>query len=455
MADCGAKNVGKNKSVSALADIQSAIVGAIEAFTPDPSFIKNSIPFIFGDGKPVDDTLTAIINSTTYTDFISAQITRSVSNIAGTFTLTLRDKWRFEDDSWPFVPGTKIQLQAGSFPQKSAIVTGFIDRVEVSVSAEDREIVISGRDKTGDLVDCAPDLKGSEFKNLSLLDIAKKLCEPFGIGVTFVGTQKSGSVVQSPGAASIAPSVSKKTKPKFNIRPGESVFNILHDLVKEAGYLMFPDEFGDLIIFDRTTAGLSKSPVPLTQGENILSAQAVYDFSDRYSLYIVKGQSYGTDNFSSTNSTEPEGRASDCAIDRYRSTVVISERNVDKAGAQKRAEWEATTRATRSTDVRCVVQGWSRPDGSLWSINELVTVHAGFIGIGDDMVVNSVAFSKNTSGGTLTTLGLSRKDSYVTIKEVDADKDPIKRPLGWQSPGAANTIENVYKLFGKKIPPGF
>ena len=459
MAECGSKNKGIDSSLTGLAKLQSDVASKIAEFTPDPSFIKNSIPFIFGNGQLVNDSLTAIIGGATYTDFLSCSITRSVASMAGTFSLTLRDRWRYSDEGWPFIPGTKVQLQVGAYPSKHAIITGYIDKVEVSVTAEEREVIISGRDKTGDLIDCSVDFKQSELKNLSLVDIAKMLCEPFGIGVTFAGTASAGGLLAAAASSSLAffspDAGSKSKKPKFNIKPGETVFNILHDLCKESGYLMYPDEFGDLIIFDRKSAGLSKSPVPLVQGENILSANGTYDFTDRYSQYVVKGQAVTTNDFFGSKTTEPEGRASDCAVERYRSLVIISERDTDAAKATERAQWEATTRATKSTDVSIVVQGWSRPDSSIWSVNELVPVDAGFIGINEDLVVNSVQFTKNTSGGTLTTLGLSRKDSYIKSADLEAEADPIKKPIGWQSPGAAGTIENVYKLFTSKVPSGF
>jgi len=299
---------------------------------------------------------------------------------------------------------------------------GFIDRLDVDISNDDRRVEITGRDLTGDLVDSSAPTEPSEFKNITILQLAQKFAIPFGI-------------------ATIADVDILPPFPKYTVKQGETIFELLSRAAALRGLLLITNELGNLIITNRSSAfSQVRSPVPLVQGKNILNARASYDNSDRFQTYIAKGQSEGNEVFNGVNVTSPIGSAVDSGIFRPRQKTVIADGSTDFAGAQKRANWEATVRAAKSVEVEIKVQGWQKiPGGGLWKINELVNIDAGYLGIeANELLIFSVNFSKSLGGGTVTTLGLTRADAYIPNQPALTPVSDPQTNLGWK--------QNVFKI---------
>ena len=445
-------------------------------------------------GRPVPDAVTVQVGTTKYDAWESIKIARGLDTMAGVFSISMVDKWRESKEKWPLVPGERVNVQIGGKP----VITGYIDKLDVGVTNDDRSIVITGRDKTGDLIDSSAFADPSTFKNITIESLAKKFAtEIFGIKVTLDGS--SGLPFD-----------------KFTIKQGETVFEMLERAAKLRGLLLISDERGDLVItsraggsigaapsirsagkaatdvfgravpsvkniqksFDFPTKGLGgKSKVSLTAGEdgNILSAKATYDYTDRYQTYLVKGQSQGTDVFNRKNVTSVSAVARDLAIQRSRVRIILADGSVNKVTAQKRANWEAIVRATKSVDVVVKVEGWFKPkeksaaseavdslvpnklksvaaavqddDQELWKVNELVHLNARFIGLDTEMLITGVQFNKSISGGTITTLKLTRPDAFDPDKEeISLESDPT-RNLGWLEEGTQSVVGFLKDLF--------
>ncbi len=103
-------------------------------------------------------------------------------------------------------------------------------------------VTISGRDVTGDLVDCPPDPRGKhEYRDLSLTEFAEKLCKPFGIKVRC--------------DTDVSPNFDKMT-----VEAGETVLSALSKYAKQRGVLITTDRVGTLVITrsgqERAAAGI-------------------------------------------------------------------------------------------------------------------------------------------------------------------------------------------------------
>lgn len=371
----------------------------------------------------------------TYDSWEGVRITRSMNSLAGTFQVSMSDKWRNTGGKWPFSPGEPVKVYVG----KTQALTGYIDRLEVEVSNDDRNMVITGRDKTADLIDSSAYQTKNEFKKISLEDLAKKFAtELFQIKV-------------------IVKADTGKPFDRFSIKSGETVFEMLDRACKLRGVFLQSDENGNLVITNRGGAsadvvgggdllaaaksGLSaiskatglgaSTGADLVQGINILTASASYDDTERFATYIVKGQAQGTDAFSGKSVTQIEATAYDLSVDRRRPLIIIAEGSIDKKAAQKRADWESNIRAAKALEVSITAQGWFKKDGKLWQVNDLCTVKAGFIGFSDEqkLLITQVTFSKDSSG-TFTELKLTRPDAYE-IAQPKKDKDP-KGKAGWK-----------------------
>ncbi len=103
------------------------------------------------EGIIEDDAATFYVNNKVYEGFKNITLSRNLTSLTGTFQITLVDKWQVEEEDFTLKPGSKISCKLGNTP----LYEGFIDKMTISLSSSSRNLTISGRDKTGDLVDCA------------------------------------------------------------------------------------------------------------------------------------------------------------------------------------------------------------------------------------------------------------------------------------------------------------
>lgn len=409
--------------------------------------INNAFPAIFNKGDLIDDAVTVILDGGfVYDAWSSVSVTRSLEQVSGTFGIELVDKWRQSSEDWPLRPGVLVNVKIG----KENVITGFIDQISCDVSNDDRSLSIAGRDVTGDLVDCSAVSDPSEFKNISIDALAKKFAtDIFDIPVEMKATGVEPFEV-------------------FTVKQGESIFEMLERAAKLRGVLLLSDSKGSLVIANRagesspqsvsnlpkapslknlaaeavfSVTGVDRTSVALIQGENILEASASYDNSDRFAEYIIKGQAPGSDNFNGKSVTSVVAKATDEAIDRPRKKIVIADGSINTDSAKKRAQWEATIGAARSLEVVIKVQGWSeKPGGPLWSVNKIIQVEAGFIGLPEvELLITGVQFTKSIGEGTTTSLKLARVDAYDPEVELIKEKDPTQN-LGWKSGNIKSSI---------------
>ena len=354
-------------------------------------------PNVFEKLTLIDDAVTLFINKEIYEGWEDVQITREINALASDFQMQLTDKWRVDKEPWRIQTGDLVHIHAG----KKSILTGYVDKIDLSVSANERKVTVSGRSKTCDLVDCS--VTGlNEYAGLNLQEIANKVVAPFKIPVKFLSP---------PGGAF----------EKVTVQQGESVFALLDRLARQRKLLMYPSYDGFLMFSKNAN---KESVSELVQGVNVLDGHATYDDSNRFSEYIVKGQNHSFLG-DEEQSSEAQGSATDEGIERYRPYVLVAETTADDSTTTDRAAYEANIRAANAIEAEVQVQGWFQEDGSFWEINEIVPCDFGFLGIREKMLVKKVVFIKNNSG-TYTTLSLTRSDAYAFDKKVKK-----QRKKGW------------------------
>ena len=254
---------------------------------------------------------------------------------------------------------------------------------------------ISGRDKTGDLVDCSALYKSGQWFNVKLDRLALDLLAPYGIKV----------IVQANIGAAF---------PTHNIQQGESVFECLERAARMRGVLLTSNSQGDLVI---TRAGKAKASMAIVEGENLLSGHVDLSWKDRYSSYTVKGQTSG-DGWMYGNAgkvqVNPKITVADKAITRHRPLIVLNEGKADGVTAERRAKWEKNIRVGRSARITAQVQGWGSAE-KLWEPNQLVLVRAPSLRANFEMLVVSVTYLLD-EGGTRTELSLSLPEAFDMLE---------------------------------------
>lgn len=326
-----------------------------------------------------------------YGGWKSVRVTRGIDAIAGAFELAVNERWQADGERWPIGEGDECSVILNGEP----VITGFIDARTFSASSGQHGVSLSGRDRTGDLVDSSVMLPAWEFTDVPVLNLARQICQPHGV-----------SVHLQPGLTLSTVTIPKK----FSIDPGDTALQALENLCRVAGVLPVSDGLGNLIL---TRAGASRCTTELVLGKNVLEADLKLSLAGRFRTYKVLGSHKGTDESHGVTVARVVGSATDPDVPRAsRVLLVRPEGAVTAAQAKTRAEWEATVRAARADTASVTVQGWTQASGKLWPVNALVKTRFPQWGFAADMLIVRATHTLDVNGGTTTGLELARPDAF-------------------------------------------
>lgn len=326
----------------------------------------------------------------------TVSIERELGAICGRFSVSLLDSWEKLSKSWFIKPFSKCTV----YIDDERVLTGYVDAVNMAHSSNGTEISVSGRDLTSDLVDCTPGLKVFQYNNISYSTLARKLLANFSIEfVRDYDPKKAFKFVQ--------------------INPGTRVSSILEEYARYRGLILRTDQFGRLVA---TNPGSGSSQVSLVYGQNIKAYTLSYDTQQRYSEVRVISQVQDVADFFGTQANQVEGVAKDAGVPRFRPYEIVADQSADAVDGKTRARWEANTRAAKSEVLNVEVVDWRQGPGlsfPLWEVNSKVWVQIPEVGLNGEFLISSVRFMKDVNGGTVTNLGIERKDAYQPEPTVD------------------------------------
>lgn len=320
------------------------------------------------------ETVTLTVGGERHEGWTSVEIERAIDTLTGSFSLSLTERWADRPVAFLLEAGAACTVAIAG----ETIITGWIDRLAPSIDGNSHAISISGRDRAGDLVDCSAIATPGSWRNVKLETIAAELAAPFGITVT--------------AKADTGPAIRR-----FAIQQGESVQAAIERLCRFAGLLAISTAKGDVELIVPATG----APVEtFEEGKTILAASAAHDVTGRFSDYLIKGQASGDDEASGKTVAGPKGEARDPGIKRHRPLLVIAEEQATLANLEKRAKWEASTRAGRAQPVTVTAPGWRGPDGKLRDRNTIISLIAPSMFASGKMLVQSVKYSLDEGGTT-------------------------------------------------------
>lgn len=332
----------------------------------------------------MSDDVTVTINGMRYAGWSDIRVTRSLDSAAADFDISVTERWSDDDQPWQIAPFDACTVAIDDQP----VLTGYVDRYLPAYDAETHTVRITGRSKTGDLIDCMPDIHGGQFNGQKIDRIATAVAAPFGITVKLNGDA---------GA----------TLPDATLEKAETAYRFVERLARLQSLLICDDEFGNLVL---TEAGAETANGALTEGDNIKSASATLTAHERFSVYAVLGQAP-----LSWDSEEAQiaikGEATDPACPRYRRHAEMSEAPLDNTGAKARARWRALYNFGRSTEATIAVAGWRQANGDLWRINQLVPVISPRLALNRPLLITSVSFYLSEAG-RVTELRLAPQEAY-------------------------------------------
>lgn len=348
----------------------------------------------------MSDRLVLRVGGRDFEGWQSVSVTRSIENCTSTWSVSASRRVADKVNPIGVRPSSSCEILIRDEEGRAErVLTGFVDDVTASYDARSSSLGLSGRSRTGDLVDCSVISEAKRWSNATPWRIASEIAGSYGIAV--VEALPEGEVLDK--------------VPRFRIEPGESCFEALDRLGKAARVLVTDDASGRLVL---TRAGntVASTALVLGEGGNILSGSAVFSAADRYNEYIIRGQRAGDDQDYGAAVASVEGSATDegdLDAGRHRVLIIRPEVSVSGAAAKLMAEWEAAKRAAESTTLTYTVQGWRQGDGSLWTPNQLVHVRDGEFGIDRQLLVVDVTYTLDADQGTLTTMTLRPREGYL------------------------------------------
>lgn len=348
------------------------------------------------NARALSNAIQLRIGGQMFTGWQSASITRSIEKIAGQFELGIVKPVGV--DLGQLSPGHALVLMING----QNVITGWLDEFSADVSDKDFTLKITGRDKTGDLVDCAAIRKGGAWSGRSLASIAADLCQPFGISVRWDVTDANAA----------------KPFGTFKLEHSETVYEALGRAARQRGVLMTSNANGELVFTQAGTASAGN----LELGQTLLSLNYNNNWQDRFSLYRVCGHHHGGGDLGDSMSVDqvagPQADVIDPAVTRYRPTLKIADHNVTQQTAWARADHERRHAIAKSTRVTATVPGWYRADGQLWDVNSVVSVTAAAIGINAlPLLIVVVEYSLSDNDGLTAQLTLAPREGYIVPVE--------------------------------------
>lgn len=358
------------------------------------------------------------IGGRAWTGWTTLSISWSLEQLARQFEMETVARQPGDVVPLDLVPGASCVVAVRRGGHATTTVTGQIDVVEISENkgAGTLSYRLAGTSRASLLVRCSHQHPTGEVRGLDAVEIMRVLARDYGIEVEFDARDRGGPL------------------DKHTLEWGETVFEAMDRLARDRGWLLVDDAEGRVRIVE---AGTSRGDNLVYGTSPVLSWSYRADTTDRLTRYVVMGQRRGTNSLYGSFAASNRGEAVDPWIDQDLPLYFSAEVSADPAYCQRRASWEAATRAGRATSVEVRLPGWRDSSGYLWDTNVLCHVVFPRAKVDRDLLVSRVVFSRETDG-EFTTLTLSPPSGFA--REPPATKAERKR----SRPKASLYVEDWY-----------
>lgn len=272
---------------------------------------------------------------------------------------------------WNFPPGTPVQVLAGG----DLLVDGYINRYHTQGDQKTHRVMISGRGKGQDFVDCSAKHPTGNAKDKTPVEFAREF-DHYGVGINA--------------------KIPLDKVPYQQIRQGETCFECLERSLRSQGATLMGEADGSISATNAKAA--TRAGGSLTEGHNILRWSLSLDDQDRFQEYTVKGQNrHGT----GADSLRIKEEERDSGVRRYRNRIIVNETDTDKGRAKKRAKHQKNRAAGESKKSGITVVGWRDAGGALWTPNTIVFINGPrLLHLDQDMLIEAVTFEQDSQHGT-------------------------------------------------------
>lgn len=353
------------------------------------------------------------LNGQDYTDFIGAAVARSMETAATAFTFTSTAN---PDNLFPIKNGDKVEILADG----ETVCIGFVEDISVSYDAASHTITIKGRSLLADLVDSTVgEIKEFEGQ-VNFEDIIRTVLDSLTL-IDIKIINKAGKI-ENFSASDIT-----------SAETGQNAFDFLELYARKRQVLITTNGSGNLVI---ARAGQITSLARLkhmvgANDNNVLSATLRDNKADLFNRYTANSQLNPVNLKPGSNAKHITDQASsrfDTFIRKSRVFEFNAEESSDAFTLHDRAGWEANIRRARAKTYTAKVQGHSA-GGVVWEPNRLHRVDDDFTETHAKLLLKSVTYNYDLSGGSSTMLGFTNKFAY-TLKVQQTARDASTNEFG-------------------------
>jgi prophage tail gpP-like protein len=331
-----------------------------------------------------------VIDGMEYFEWTSVQvILRANGNPTAEFRLTVSEQEPLGDEFAAFriKPPDKATIYLDGFKA----IYGFVATRQVYYNATSHTVEIRGKGWDGRTGDMPSISQTGEFKNQNVLSIAKALAGKIGVNVKAAGNLPTFPI------------------PRFNVQPGETVFESVEKLMRSIGGVFTSDADGNWIL---AGPGSGEGGNNLIEGYNIIEGRETIHSLMNVEQQQMVGQSPGNDDQSMSQVTQMLGKNSSKgavagllqAGSQARSLMEIP--GFAEALMKQRATHESNVSDSNAIYVWITHIGWQRPSGGLWRPLDNAFVDSPMLIMQRPLQVREVTFSQDSAGGTKTELTL-------------------------------------------------
>jgi len=342
------------------------------------------------------DDIVLKVEGKKFSGWTELEVNQSLDSLSASFAFSYTENYPDQMDVFSFKKGQEAIVEINGY----RLVTGHIEEVEKKYTASSHTLQVRGRDKLGDLIDCPWWKEGqpATWSGLTVENLIKKLCEPFGIEVVVDESARE---------------ITSQVKSSFTSKEGDTVADCLARLIKE--YAFLPVGYGDGKLTLTTSITDKKCITSIVSGKNVLEGALIESDMERYKYYICKGQGDGDDLIDLESIVAPYGKKEDKGIDRYRPLILIMDSETDIKRCQARSEWEETIRRGKSSYCNYTLSGWLQEDGTPFPLNILYSVSDKINKVENTLLSSSISYKLSQSSGRIFEITLVDKDTYKIL----------------------------------------
>lgn len=335
--------------------------------------------------------ITIRVNGKEYSGWIEATAQKDIENLCGTFSFTATGydfPIKIQDKCEIYINGTKF-------------LTGYVEKRQVTGSAEDYTITISGRDKLSLLVDNTVREAYQYIGGQTLASFCRNIISDLGLDIKVIADKN--------------PLIPTDDLPSCEI--DTTAFELIDDVCKRLQVVATSNEDGDLVLMQPGTDLYPTAIVNQFNSEdnNVLSYSYNEDYTNRFYQYNI----YSADNFALGGPLDTGDKvydiveeSFDTAINKKRRLNVVMNNSYNETQASRYARYTANIRRVDSTSYSTTMilhQGTN--DGRIWEHNILYSINDDYAGINTQMLCKGITYSYSNSGET-TTLDFVVKDAF-------------------------------------------